>query len=100
VLSARFGDRCLGVCSHPSHSSPITVGATIVTGSFKKFVNGLPAARVGDSVISDCGHDGVIVTGSFTVITDGMPTARFTDSVAGFFNGTIIDGSFDSLTGG
>lgn len=65
----------------------ITVGAAtshggvVVTGSPASVINGIPIARVGDSVICPRkGHTGVtIATGDPTFIVDGKPVARHGD---------------------
>jgi uncharacterized Zn-binding protein involved in type VI secretion len=57
LLQARITDQC--VCVGPPD--------VIVKGSATVFVNGLPAARIGDL----CAHGGQIVTGEVTVLIGG-----------------------------
>jgi len=43
------------------------VGGVVAMGSTRVFINGLPAARVGDAIV-EIGPPNVIVTGVFTVM--------------------------------
>jgi uncharacterized Zn-binding protein involved in type VI secretion len=80
---AKVGDRTIGTCYHPSHLAPITVGGTIITGCQNIVTNNELTARIGDLVLTDCGHLGEIVTGSEKVIqcSDKKPVARLGDKV-------------------
>jgi uncharacterized Zn-binding protein involved in type VI secretion len=92
---ARVGDRTQGVCAHPSHSPPISVGGTIVSGSGHCNTEGPRNARIGDSVKTDCGHSSSIVSGSGKVFDEGSPLARIGDKVAGGapYSATITGGA-------
>jgi uncharacterized Zn-binding protein involved in type VI secretion len=85
---ARVGDRTFGTCF--SHPVPIPIGGTIVSGAPTVIAEGLGVARLGDTVITDCGHNGTIITGSPTVISAGAGSARLGDSVVGAYVATII----------
>lgn len=91
---ARLNDRTMGSCTE--HGGGI--GGRIVSGSPDIVVNGRPVARVGDTVIADCGHVAKIVTGSKTVIPNGSPgTARINDRVGRSpYRGKIITSSPDT----
>ncbi|MDR6235191.1 putative Zn-binding protein involved in type VI secretion [Pseudomonas psychrotolerans] len=65
----------------------------IASGSPDVLINGLPAARVGDSTA--CGD--VIVQGSATVFVNGQPLALLGSATA--HGGVIISGSGDVLVG-
>lgn len=94
---ARLGDKCKGICHHPSHDQPIPAEGKIITSSDKVFCNGRGVARVGDTVRSDCGHEGKIITGMPTVFSEGRQHARLGDSFRGDFVGTIITASTDTF---
>ena len=66
---------------------------TISSGSGDVFINGLPAARVGDA--TSCGA--TIVTGSSTVFINGKPAALL--GAATSHGGVIISGSENVLIG-
>jgi len=89
--SARQTDLWTGICYQ--HSPPIATSGIIIGCSANVLVNGLGQARIGDQVISFCGHTGIIITGSSTVLTNAIPNARVGDTVAGGVIGTIIQGS-------
>ena len=95
---ARLGDRTHGVCYHPSHI-PLTTGGTIITGSPDVITNEKSTARVGDLVLTDCGHIGMIITGSPTEIANNRLVARVGDAVANKapYVATIVTGSPDTL---
>tara|TARA_R110000851_G_scaffold212182_2_gene364887 strand:+ start:1415 stop:1720 length:306 start_codon:yes stop_codon:yes gene_type:complete len=97
---ARQGDRLIGTCRHPSHNSPITVGGSIVTASADVLTNSRGQARVGDQVLTDCGHSDQIVTGNATVKTNEQFTARMGDMTSGdTYEATIVTGSPNALLG-
>lgn len=89
---ARIGDRCHGVCYHPSHDSPPTVGGTIVSGS-PDVTQGLSVARLGDMALTDCGHIGYIVSADETVSVNGLPVARLGDRISDVYEATIVSAS-------
>jgi|AntDeeMinimDraft_6_1070357.scaffolds.fasta_scaffold02717_2 uncharacterized Zn-binding protein involved in type VI secretion len=97
---ARLGDRTFGICKHPSHSSPIPTGGTIVSGSPTVMTNILSTARITDAVVTDCGHADVIVSGSPTVFANNIPVARVGDQTGGggIYVATIITGSPTATT--
>ena len=96
---ARVGDRTQGTCYHGSHLTPLSTGGTIIEGSDKVITNGKRTARIGDTVLADCGHTGTIVTGSGKDIADdgAKPVARINDSVSGTYVATIVTCSDDVI---
>ena len=88
---ARLGDTTKGTCY--SHTSPIDVGGTIITGSSNDFADGYPVARLGDIIKSDCGHYSTIITASSNSFSDGLGVARLGDIGSGEYKCTIITGS-------
>ena len=95
---ARVGDRTSGRCYHSSHAPNDSVPAegTITTGSPTIVVNDRKAARLGDTVTTECGHTGVIITASTDVIGDEPPIARINDKVgAGDYIAIIMEASPD-----
>lgn len=93
---ARVGDRTIGTCV--CHDVPITVGGTIIVGSSDTFTNNLPQARLGDTVLADCGHTGTIISASSTVFCNNLGVARLGDTTTGCYNATIITASPDTFT--
>jgi uncharacterized Zn-binding protein involved in type VI secretion len=57
------------------HTCPYHGGGPVSTGATKVFVNGLPAARVGDQLVCGTGVD-TITEGSSTVNIEGKAAAR------------------------
>lgn len=90
---ARVGDVCVGTCAGHPPSPPIPMSGKILTGSGTTMIEGKPVARVGDTVMGDCGHTGTIVKGSSATVADGKPVARIGDSVSGVFTATIVAGA-------
>lgn len=92
---ARVGDRTFGTCSHPSHRRPIQIGGTIIAGAPNVTAGNIADARIGDGVLTDCGHFDLIITASPNVISNGLGTARVGDSTGalGIYNAVIITGS-------
>ena len=82
IPQARLGD----VSSH---------GAVIITAAMRTFVNGRPAARLGDLHV--CPFHGItpIVTGDPDTIIEGRPSARVGD-ITGCL-AVIVTGSHDTL---
>jgi len=97
---ARLNDRTFGTCSHPSHRTPIQVGGKIVTASGNTNVNSRAIARLGDTVLTDCGHTSKIITASPTATANGQTgVARINDKVgAGPYVANIITASGDTFT--
>jgi uncharacterized Zn-binding protein involved in type VI secretion len=93
---ARVGDRTFGTCF--CHDTPISVGGTIIVGSPDTFTNNLPQARLGDTVLADCGHKGTIITASPTVLCNNKGVARLGDNTTGCYRAKIITASPDTLT--
>jgi hypothetical protein len=93
---ARIGDTCQGLCY--AHKTPLSVTATIQDGSSDSLADSIGIARVGDTVLTTCGHTGTIATGSSTFLVNGIQVARVGDTTTGQFIGTIISGSEDVLT--
>ena len=93
---ARLGDIARGVVAFGCPACPHTVQGPISLGSPNVFIDGLPAARVGDTgqQAGSCGPNFfVIMTGDSNVLIDGKPAARFgdrTDHHGGM--GSIITG--------
>lgn len=95
--AARLNDKTLGVCSHPSHI-PQTVQGRIITASGDTIVNGRPVARLGDKVLSSCGHIGIICTAATSENTNKkVGTARLNDKTTGFYKARIITASSDTF---
>lgn len=67
----------------------------IVTASPNAFVNSRGIARIGDKVLSDCGHEGIIVTGMANATVNGRDHARLGDRFEGDYIGIIITASPD-----
>jgi len=95
---ANVGSIFFGICR--SHSSPITVSGQIVSGSTSVLTEGMPTARIGDTVIASCGHSGNIITGSSVHLVDGMPCAFVGSLVkSDSLDGQIIKGSSTVISG-
>lgn len=92
---ARIGDKCKGTCR--SHRNPIEVEGIIVSGSPDCFINGRAIARIGDKVISSCGHEGIIVSGSPDAFVNGRGHARLGDKFEGAYSGIIISSATDGF---
>lgn len=92
--AARLGDNCTGHGCYP--------GRPIVEGSGNVFINGKPAARVGDMLDTHCCgpscHDGVITEGSGSVFINGKPAARIGDAVS--CDSALAEGSSNVNIGG
>ena len=88
---ARLGDRTQGTCS--CHLVPINVGGSITTASPDVFANGIAVARIGDTVLADCGHTGTIVSASPDVYANVKKIARVGDQTEGCYVAVIIAGS-------
>lgn len=86
---ARIGDSVTGYCSNHKRN----VSGIIDSGSSNVFCDKQSIARVGDTVIFDCGDSSTISTGSSILFINKIPAARIGDSVTGIVTGTIISGS-------
>lgn len=76
---------------------PHVGGPVIGPGEPTVLIGGLPAARVGDSLVC-VGPPDTIVQGSSTVMIGGMPAARMGDATA--HGGSIVLGCFTVIIGG
>ncbi len=72
------------------------VGGPVISGSPNVFINGLPAARVGDP-LTCVGPPDLIAKGSTGVFINGLPAARMGDLTA--HGGVIIGGSPNVIIG-
>lgn len=90
---ARKDDRTIGICCRHGKK-----GGKIITYSDDVFVNNRNVARVGDTVLADCGDTGTIATGAETVLTNNKKTARLGDVTEGCYVATIITASEDTFT--
>lgn len=80
---------------------PTSDGDTIAAGSGNVFINGMPAARVGDTTAGHgCFPPTTIQAGSSTVFINGIPAARVGDPIVPHacpltvpHGGTIASGS-------
>lgn len=94
---SRMMDMAVGICT--CHKNPMPTIGWIYPSTTTVLVNSLPVARMGDIVITACGHMGYVMNGSTTVLTQSLPTARIGDIVSGCcFQGTIIQGSSNVLS--
>ena len=87
---AKLGDTVVGICS--GHVPPIPMSGTVMGGS-KTLISNSPGAKMGDTVLANCGHSGTIISGDPKVLLENVPAAQIGSSVVGTFNGTIISGS-------
>lgn len=92
---ARVGDTTYGVCY--GHKYPIVVTGKIISGETSIITEGMPTARVGDTVMADCGHTGKIISGGYRHICSGFPIARLGDKVVGTYIATIISSAVTTL---
>jgi len=91
---ARIDDPTDGVCYHPVHLVPFPTGGKIVGGASKTIIEGKPPARLGDAVLSNCGHYGYIISATGNIHVEGIRTAVVGDAVGnGDYVATIIDGA-------
>lgn len=84
-------------CPLVSGTVPHVGGIVLPPGAPTVLIGGLPAARVGDSLVCVGGVDQVVL-GSSTVMIEGMPAARMGDSTA--HGGVIVQGLPTVLIGG
>lgn len=91
---ARLNDLTDGICYDPSHLVPLPIGGRIITASGNTTDNNRPVARLGDTVLADCGHTSIIITAAPTVTTNSRGTARINDLVgSGPYDARIITAS-------
>mgnify|MGYP000072320276 CR=1 FL=1 len=91
---ARIGDSTFGTCY--AHKHPLAIGGTIISASPDHVCNGRLVARLGDTVLADCGHTAIIVSASTNTACNNRGVARLGDSTAGAYVATIISASMDS----
>jgi len=96
---SRVTDLWVGICVCGPHDIPLSTGGYIIVGSPDVQSTGLAGARVGDLVISYCGHIGYIVSGSGTNKTNNKGKAVVGSQVAGCTIGQIITGNPTHGTG-
>jgi len=92
---ARLGDATMGTCY--CHDSPITVGGKIISASEDHLTNGRGTARLGDTVMADCGHTAKIISAKETEFVNGRGVARLGDNFEGCYVGKIISASEDTF---
>lgn len=97
--AARLTDMHTCPLQTPAVPTPIPhVGGPIVgPGAPTVLICGLPAAKLGDTLMC-VGPPDSIVKGSATVMIGGMPAARMGDQTA--HGGTIVLGAFNVMIGG
>jgi len=81
----------------PPKPTPHVGGPVSGPGEPTVLIGGLPAARMGDTLVCASAPDSIIV-GSATVIIGGMPAARIGDMTA--HGGKIVLGAFNVMIGG
>lgn len=91
--AARLND--MHTCPMSNGNTP-HVGGPIISTTRSVLINGLPAAKIGDTCVCSGSMDS-IVTGSSSVMIEGMPACRLGDSTA--HGGKIIIGSTNVLIG-
>ena len=83
-MTARVGDPviCMSPCVGGCNVCPHPWTGTITGGSSNLFINGIPAARMGDKGSIICPHGGSFtITGSSGDVANGPKFARMTDEV-------------------
>lgn len=94
---ARLNDLTTGICS--AHSTgPIPAVGYVASAAATVTAEGIPVARLGDTVISACGHTGIIASASPSVFAEGAPVARVSDTHSGAFTGQLGAGSVKTLS--
>jgi len=86
---ARLNDLTTGICS--AHSTgPIPAVGYVASAAANVTAEGIPVARLGDTVISACGHTGIIASASPSVLVEGNAIARSGELVSGSMNGHLV----------
>lgn len=93
---ARLGDVTFGKCY--KHGAPLEITGRIISASPNTYCDNLGIARLGDTVISDCGHTGTIVSASQVTNCNNLGVARLGDNVHGDYIATIISASTTTFT--
>ena len=88
---ARLGDCTHGTCY--AHSTPLQITGKIISASSDTLCDNLGIARLGDTVLADCGHTGTIISASDNALCNDLGIARLGDSIAGKYIATIISAS-------
>jgi uncharacterized Zn-binding protein involved in type VI secretion len=88
---ARLGDTTHGTCF--AHSVPLEVTGKIISASQDTFCDKHGVARLGDTVLADCGHTGKIISASHNVLCNELGIARLGDEVHGDYTARIISAS-------
>jgi len=91
---ARIGDRVIGKCR--KHDNAIFSGK-IISASPNTNTNNRSQARIGDVVLSDCGHTGTIITGKSTSTSNDRQNAIVGSKFEGDYYGEIVTGSVDTF---
>jgi uncharacterized Zn-binding protein involved in type VI secretion len=86
----RVGDQCTGTCNAGSSGHPRTFIGTWLTGSPDVFVDDLPVVRIGDTGITDCGHQIVATGGSTSGFANDLSIHRVGDAVTVTEGGTGV----------
>jgi uncharacterized Zn-binding protein involved in type VI secretion len=84
-----------GQCCCHNDPTCIPMIGVVISASPDIFINGLPAARMGDLMQGTCGHFGTIVSGASDTFSNGIPAARLGDITHGCLLVTLISGSTD-----
>lgn len=92
---ARIGDTVTGVCNGSGHAVGRPFTGTWQTGSPTVTANGIPVVRLGDTGITDCGHQFTATTASSVSFANNIQIHRVTDSVLteGGGPGNTVSGS-------
>ncbi len=93
--AARITD--MHTCPMVTGTVPHVGGPILPPGEATVLIGGMPAAKVGDSLVCT-GPPDTIIAGSGTVMIGGMPAARMGDSTA--HGGTITLGCQTVIIGG
>ena len=93
--AARITD--MHTCPMVTGTVPHVGGPILPPGEVTVLIGGMPAAKVGDSLVCT-GPPDTIIAGSGTVMIGGMPAARMGDSTA--HGGTITLGCQTVIIGG
>jgi uncharacterized Zn-binding protein involved in type VI secretion len=88
---ARLGDKTYGTCY--AHDKPLNVTGKIVSASQDTFCDTHGVARLGDMVLTECGHTGKIISASQNVLCNELGVARLGDEVNGDYIARIISAS-------
>lgn len=83
----------VGICSHSSHSSPISTSGIVIESAQTVTTEKLGVGRITDTFLTDCGHTGIIITGSSTVTAEGLDVAYLTSLIVGDFVGILVTGA-------